>query len=139
MERKIILASHGNLAQGIASAMEMVIGKTDDIQCFGLMPGEDPGTILEAVEELVRSQPDTQFLILADILGGSVSNSLSRLSIYRHVSIINGVNLALAIGLYLTDGKLEDKEIQDIISQAREGIGLAAYGGFEQEAEEEII
>ena len=113
--KKMILASHGRMAAGLKDSMEMVVGNVDDLICFGLMPGEDPGGLTEKVEKLVKEEPGAQFLVLVDIRGGSVSNSLSRLSVYDNVRIINGMNMALAIGLYLTDGILTDQEIEDYL------------------------
>ena len=122
--KKMILASHGRMASGLKDSMEMVVGNVDDLLCFGLMPGEEPGT---------------QFLILVDIRGGSVSNSLSRLSAYGNVRIINGMNMALAIGMYLTDGILNDQEIGDLIEEARDGLAMVDFQKNQVDEEDEII
>lgn len=124
MKRKMILASHGRMAEGIMSSMQMVVGNVDDLQFFGLMPGEEPDKITEVIEAMVKEEADTQFLILVDIRGGSVSNSLTRLTCYEQVKLIQGMNLALAIGLYLTDGALSDEMIECVIADARDGICL---------------
>lgn len=137
--KKMILASHGRMASGLKDSMEMVVGNVDDLLCFGLMPGEDPGELTEKVEKLVKEEPGTQFLILVDIRGGSVSNSLSRLSAYGNVRIINGMNMALAIGMYLTDGILNDQEIGDLIEEARDGLAMVDFQKNQVDEEDEII
>lgn len=137
--KKMILASHGMMASGLKDSMEMVVGNVDDLLCFGLMPGEDPGELTEKVEKMVKEEPGTQFLILVDIRGGSVSNSLSRLSVYENVRIINGMNLALAIGMYLTDGILNDQEIGDLIEEARDGLAMVDFQKNQVDEEDEII
>lgn len=137
--KKMILASHGRMASGLKDSMEMVVGNVDDLLCFGLMPGEDPGELTEKVEKLVKEEPGTQFLILVDIRGGSVSNSLSRLSAYGNVRIINGMNMALAIGMYLTDGILNDQEIGDLIEEARGGLAMVDFQKNQVDEEDEII
>ena len=119
--------------------MEMVVGNVDELICFGLMPGEDPGGLTEKVEKLVKEEPGAQFLVLVDIRGGSVSNSLSRLSVYDNVRIINGMNMALAIGLYLTDGILTDQEIEDLIREARNGLAMVNFRKKQVDEEDEII
>ena len=137
--KKMILASHGRMASGLKDSMEMVVGNVNDLLCFGLMPGEDPGELTEKVEKLVKEEPGTQFLILVDIRGGSVSNSLSRLSAYGNVRIINGMNMALAIGMYLTDGILNDQEIGDLIEEARDGLAMVDFQKNQVDEEDEII
>lgn len=137
--KKMILASHGRMASGLKDSMEMVVGNVDDLLCFGLMPGEDPGELTEKVEKLVKEEPGTQFLILVDIRGESVSNSLSRLSAYGNVRIINGMNMALAIGMYLTDGILNDQEIGDLIEEARGGLAMVDFQKNQVDEEDEII
>lgn len=139
MKRKMILASHGKMAEGIADSMEMVVGTVDDLICLGLMPGHEPGEITREVEEMIQREPGTQFLLLTDIRGGSVSNSLTRLACHENVKMINGMNLALAIGLYLTDGILSDEEIESVILEAREGLHLVRDLRDNPQDEEEII
>ena len=139
MTRKMILASHGRMAEGVADSMEMVVGTVDDLICLGLMPGHDPGEITREVEELIQREPETQFLLLTDIRGGSVSNSLTRLASHENVKMINVMNLALAIGLYLTDGALSDEDIESVIAEARNGLHLVRDLRGNQPDEEEII
>ena len=52
-----------------------------------------PETIAGAIEAKIDAQPDTQFIILADLLGGSVSNAVSRLSLRENVHLVNGMNM----------------------------------------------
>lgn len=138
-KRKMILASHGRMAEGVADSMGMVVGTVDDLICLGLLPGHEPGEITRQVEEMIQTEPETQFLLLTDIRGGSVSNSLTRLACYGNVRIINGMNLALAIGLYLTDGILDDEEIEAVIAEARAGLALVRDLKNWLPEEEEII
>lgn len=135
--QRMILVSHGGMAEGVKNSMEMVAGSADGLLCFGLMPGQEPGELAERIEKIVESEPEQQFIILADIRGGSVSNSMTRLLKRKNVKLINGMNLALAIGLYLTDGALSDGRIREIIEEAKDGIGLSEEDFSVQE--EEII
>lgn len=124
MEKKMILASHGNMAEGMLNSIQMVIGNTDDLSCLGLKPGQNPEELTAELECMIHKDPTKQFLILADIRGGSVSNSIMRLTNYENVKLVNGMNLTLAIGLYLTDGALSDEEIEVIAADARDGLAL---------------
>ena len=49
------------------------------------------------------------------------------------------MNMALAIGLYLTDGILTDQEIEDLIREARNGLAMVNFRKKQVDEEDEII
>lgn len=53
--RKIILASHGSMAEGVLSAAKMIMGDCEEIQALGLDRYESPAEI--AAGSNGRSQP----------------------------------------------------------------------------------
>lgn len=75
MKKKIFLISHGKLAEGMANALEMLVGDIGDLTTYGLMPGQAPEEIANAIEEQIKLCPDDRIFIVADLLCGSVSNA----------------------------------------------------------------
>ena len=47
--------------------------------------------------------------------------------------------MALAIGMYLTDGILNDQEIGDLIEEARDGLAMVDFQKNQVDEEDEII
>lgn len=102
MKTHVILASHGSLAEGMVTAVRMVIrDMADEIVAYGLDRWETPQAIRTEVEMAVKENPEDQFLILCDIKGGSVANELMPLCIHPGVFVITGINLAMVISLVL--------------------------------------
>lgn len=121
-KKKVILISHGKLSAGMADSVAMIIGDVENLSYYGLQPGEMPETIADSIEAFVDNERDTQFVVLADLLGGSVSNAVSRLSMRENVILINGMNMGLVIGILLHNGVLSQVELDTLIEESKCGI-----------------
>lgn len=126
MKTQIILASHGSLAEGMVTAVRMVIrDMADDILALGLDRWETPQQIRAEVETLMGENPRDQYLILCDIKGGSVANELMTLCTRSGVRLVTGMNLAMVIALVLQSqsGMECDKEqINTVLKDVVDGI-----------------
>ena len=134
----IFIVSHGELSKGIRNSAEMITGENKRVETFSLKPGESP-IIAEAIQERINGREEEEFLILADILGGSVYNSCLRLALNKNVRIISGMNLSLVIEIFLLlpDENI-DEQIELIIGRAKDGIKLMnSVKLLENEEEEE--
>lgn len=92
---KILLASHGILAEAFLQSIEMIMGKVEGVRalCGYLNPEED---FPEVVKQTVKDIPDGEKLIvLTDIPCGSVNNEFMK---YRNkLYLVAGVNLPLVL------------------------------------------
>lgn len=114
--RKIILASHGGLAQGIFDSLKMIIGDDCDyISCYCLMPGESLEELTCNIKQDIDAYPNDQFIILTDLFGGSVCNSLVSLVERENIEILSGMNLCMLLTICLADS---NRDIQDVIKCA---------------------
>lgn len=119
MEKKIILVSHGKLSEGMAHSVQMIVGKNPDLSYIGMLPGEHYQPMVDAVEQQLKENPDTQYLVVADLLGGSVCNGMTTLTGYSNMKLIAGMNMGLVIALLLTPGAMTDEEIDQRIEEAK--------------------
>ena len=123
MDKKVVLVSHGRLAEGAASAIEMVFGKSDDLLYLGLTTDGNVVELVDGLRSEVEVNDDIQYVVLADIFGGSVCNQcLQQLSACDNVKLVSGLNMALALGVLSVPGKISDEELARVISDAREGV-----------------
>ena len=123
--RKLILASHGSLAEGMASAVRMILGDAAELSCFSLDHYVSPQEIGEAVRGLVEAEPETRFLLSSDIKGGSVHNQLFPLCKRPNVQLVSGMNLSLTLELALLG---EDGPAEESIREAMQiGCGNMDY------------
>ncbi|MDD6435672.1 MAG: PTS fructose transporter subunit IIA [Clostridiales bacterium] len=119
--RRYILTGHGRISEGIASAAELIIGQK--VQFFNAyLPGEEffAGEIAKQIESF---SPEDEVIIMTDLLGGSVNNEMTGFLEYDNVHLICGVNLALVIGLLLSDEtKSIEQVIEKTIEESKQGI-----------------
>lgn len=123
----IILASHGEFANGILQSASMIFGEQDNVQSVTLKSSEGPGDIRRKMEEAIASfENDEEVLFLVDLWGGTPFNQASAL-ITEHGdkwAMVAGLNLPMLIEAYaarLSMGKAYEIA-SHIIGEAREGI-----------------
>lgn len=111
----IILASHGHLASGMKSAVEMITKDTEFIYCYDLDTYETPYAILNEL------QGKKDCIIITDIFGGSINNTL--LNLMNANLLITGMNLGLVLELcfHRNDECLEEY-IETIITESNHNI-----------------
>lgn len=121
--RHIIVATHGEMANGIIHSVELIMGKQECLHALAAYTQDCMDFHLklkQLVEDLVK---ESEVFILTDLLGGSVNNEAISMLPSDNVHIIAGVNIALLIQL------LENREegsadtvIQKSIQGAKEAI-----------------
>lgn len=117
-KKKIILVSHGKLSAGMIHSIQMIIGENEDVFSMGMMPGEHYQPMVDSVEEKLKENPDTQYVVVADLMGGSVCNGMTSLLHYPNMKLVAGMNMGLVINLVLSPGVLSDEEIDAKVAEA---------------------
>lgn len=121
-EKKLILATHGKLSEGMMHSVQMIAGQNEDLSCMGMMPGEHYQPMVDKVEAMVKNNPDIQYIIVTDLFGGSVCNGMTMLTGYPNVKLLAGMNMGLVINLLLTPGRLTEEQITEIVNESREAL-----------------
>ena len=99
----IILASHGEFAEGILQSGAMIFGEQQNVAAVTLMPSEGPQDLREKIEAAIASFDDReQVLILVDLWGGTPFNQSSALLEGQEDkwAIVSGLNLPMLIEAY---------------------------------------
>lgn len=121
MERKFIIASHGQLASGVQSSLELIIGNTGHLTTVNAYTdgNEDIAPALDAA--LNALQPAQDLIIFTDLLGGSITNQVLRHALRERVHVVAGFNLALLIEILMADPDTPAAEvITAALANARE-------------------
>ena len=132
------MASHGNLARGMADTIGMIVGEVTNLSTF-VLERDDMDPISNQVRrELDSFDPADEVIICTDMVGSSVNNDMvGLLGDYPQVTLISGMNLPLVITLALDEGPATEEELDDIIAQAAEGIKNCSKVLRAQAAEDE--
>lgn len=115
VERKLVLATHGNFASGILNSLEMICGKNDEIAVINAYTTNDYN-LSEEVKILMEKNKENELIVVTDIFGGSVNNEFLNYIHTPNFYLISGMNLPLLIEL-ITHFQLAES-IPEMINQA---------------------
>ncbi|NLB98232.1 MAG: PTS transporter subunit IIB [Lactobacillales bacterium] len=95
--KNIILVSHGLLAEGVKSSLEMIAGKQPNLYTISLTPDSDNLQFGEELENMMGTLSG-KTIIIADLLGGTPANvSLQKYMDNPDVEIMSGLSLPVAL------------------------------------------
>ena len=118
--RHIVLASHGNLAAGMKSSVELIAGAQPGLETVCAYTEECP-TAAEPLAVLVKGLAEgDELIIVTDVLGGSVNNEASQFVNEPGVYVVTGMNLAFVLSLVVDAGTPTAELIGESVAEARE-------------------
>ena len=119
--RKFLIATHGTLASGIRSSLDIIIGSMEHV--FLLQAYVDENTSVETEIKQILDQVNDydELIVFTDILGGSITNQVLQHAQRSNIHIISGFNLPLIIEIMLADTEIPiDEMIGTSIDNAKE-------------------
>jgi mannose/fructose-specific phosphotransferase system component IIA len=125
--KRFIVASHGELAKGIQSTIELFAGHDLPITYISAYTKADADLDTQ-LKKVFDSITDTdQVLIFTDLMGGSVNQKLSLRAVnYINVFIIAGFNLPVILEAVLSPDPIDQKYIAALVSKGRAGLQQVA-------------
>ena len=97
MGKSLILVSHGLFCEELKKSTEMIMGPQEDIHTVALLPEEGPEDFQRKFEETIANLDE--FVVFADLLGGTPANVVSRLLIDgAQFDLYAGMNMPMVIG-----------------------------------------
>ncbi|MFV0561110.1 MAG: mannose/fructose/sorbose PTS transporter subunit IIA [Enterococcus sp.] len=123
----IIIASHGQFAEGIMQSGSMIFGEQENVQSVVLKPSEGPDDVKAKMEEAIATfDNQDEVLFLVDLWGGTPFNQANTL-FEQHKdkwAIVSGLNLPMLIEAYASRFSMESAQeiAAHIIETAKEGI-----------------
>lgn len=115
--KKYLIATHGEMASGMRSTLELLSGKREDIWIINAyLEKNEP--ITEQLESIFNDDTgEDQWIVFTDILSGSVNREMIPF-IKENVHVITGFNLALLLELLFVE-EVTPEVIEEKIDQAR--------------------
>lgn len=116
-----MIATHGRLANGIKSSLDIIIGEVENVFVIEAYVEENKG--IEAEIEFVMKNIGEQdeLIVFTDLLGGSITNQILRFTQGKNVHVISGFNLALLIEVLMGDSNVPAAEIiESAIANAKD-------------------
>lgn len=114
---KIFLSSHGHMASGIKSSLDILIGNTDKITVFDAYVDEK--NVLDVLDNFYKTVgEDDEVLLLSDLYGGSVNQVMFTYLNRPNTRLVSGVNLALVLELAIKE-TISDSELEELVETSR--------------------
>jgi len=113
MKRKYLLASHGKLAEGLQSSLNILADKGKDFQVINAYVTEDDYTP-EVVEFIHSINKDEQAVIFTDLFGGSVNQKIVTEvmnSNNENIFVVSNTNLAIILSILFVGAENLTSEI----------------------------
>lgn len=130
-EKKLILISHGSMAEGLKASAELIMGEQENVHAVCLLPSEGPDDFKKKFEDEIAGTSDEDITVFADLMGGTPANVVSRLIMDgKKIHLISGMNLPLVIewlnsqmsGMdsdYITAGKAGMVDINEMLANMK--------------------
>jgi mannose/fructose-specific phosphotransferase system component IIA len=107
--RRILVLTHGELASGFLSALEVINGEGGDVQVAGVNPNDAKEDIRAKISTFLEQHAEgDDAVILTDVPGGSsTSIAVDFVSSQRRVFLVSGLNLSMLLEIAFA-GEEED-------------------------------
>ena len=130
MARKIFIATHGKMAEGIRDSLSVFLEDTRHIaviNCF--TETKDPGPVLEAY--FAGLEEEDELIVLTDLMAGSVNQMMMPYLEKRPFHLLTGINLPLALQVALC---MEERVTKEFLEESvRQAQGEIRYVNEEME------
>ncbi|MCP1103123.1 PTS system mannose-specific IIA component [Aequitasia blattaphilus] len=117
----IILASHGLFAQGALGAVEMIIGKQDNVRVLSLTEDKNLESCLPEMNQMCEElDTSSGLLILVDMYGGTPCNVSSNILLQKQdeldIELLSGFSLPMLLEVFIDREKSPAQIKEDIIN-----------------------
>ncbi|ADL06685.1 PTS sugar transporter subunit IIA [Lacrimispora saccharolytica] len=118
MDRKVLLASHGRLAEGMADSLQYIIGKLDNVDTMCAYTNPD-FNLEEEVKTLFRRKEAENFelIVFTDIYGGSVNNEFMKFLRNETFCLVSNMNFATIVEILLHQGEISAEFIRSVVDK----------------------
>ncbi len=117
---KIVIATHGDLAQELVNAAELIAGKQSNIYAVKRCANDSLAQMQERIDSLLKSiNDDDGVLILTDMVGGTPCNASAPMCRAFNTEVVAGVNLPMVLSAIFASktagnaAELADKVLAD--------------------------
>lgn len=135
---KFFLSSHGHLASGMKTSIDILLGDSSRLTVFDAYVDE------RSLEDELNTfysgvGPEDQVILLSDMYGGSVNSLMYTFLNRPNTTLLTGANLALVIGLVILDGPISREMLQEIVNQSREALKIVELEGGTDSRQDELF
>jgi PTS system mannose-specific IIA component len=114
----VVVVSHGELAQALIRAAEMIVGPQEGVRAVALFPEESPDGFGEKLDAALTDLQGQDALVLVDLFGGTPCNVSARRVLEPNVEVVTGANMATMIEALTSRDSLSLSELANEVAEA---------------------
>ena len=115
---KLFLSSHGHLASGMKTSLDILLGNSDQVSVFDAYV--DECSVQEKLDAFYASVSENdEVILLSDMYGGSVNQVMFTYLHKPNTRLVAGVNLACVLELSIQES-VSDEQLEEIVERSRE-------------------
>lgn len=118
--KKVLIATHGKMASGIKSTVELLIGQMAQITTIDAYVDPEVDIVQQMKAFFENKKEGEQVFVFTDLQGGSVNQKLISYSKDPEVILITGFNLAVLLSVIMAGDKVTQEEVEGYVDEARE-------------------
>ena len=122
----LVVTGHGQYAQGVMSAIELVAGVAEQVQVVNFVKGEGIEELKSHMVQAIRDLESDDVLLMTDILGGSPFNVAVQLlaePVGKNLKVVAGANMASVVqAVFMRENVPFEQLPGQVIQAGREGI-----------------
>ncbi len=126
--KKIIVASHGSMAEGMKNTIELFAGQNKNVSYISAYTKKNDD-LNETIDKLFDSfNEDDKVIIFTDLMGGSVNQRFTvKAQNNNNVFIIYGFNLPIVIEAILSNEDVTKDYLKKLVDVGKNSIGLVDF------------
>ena len=116
----IVVTGHGHFPSGLLSAIELVVGRPENVAAVDFVGGQSQADLQTALDAAIRGLEGDEVLVLADLVGGTPFNTASTIREQipgKQVKVLAGMVAEAAhsgiVNLENLEGPGEEPEFED--------------------------
>lgn len=115
---KILIASHGHLASGIQSSLEILTGMGKQVSVIDAYV--DDHDYIPDIKKFIEDLNGQTGVIFTDLIGGSVNQKVMlEVASHENVFVVTRMNLPIVLSLALATDKITKESLQELIDQSQ--------------------
>lgn len=137
--RNVILASHGALCEGMKDSLRMIAGEeiVKDVRTYSLHPGENAIEFAQELKREIESHPEEEYIVITDVLGGSVHTALMQILTVDNLVLFSGMNMPLALEVIMKESCYTHDDMLQLCKAGMDGIGYYTKESLNNSIEKE--
>lgn len=116
---QLLVTTHGGLAEALVQTAEKIVGKQMQLSTVCLEMHEGSEDLIRKLLGVIapEGKPSGDFLVLADMFGGTPSNVALLLSRQHSIQVLTGVNLPMLLEAITHRNQMSLKELADCVAE----------------------